>query len=157
GMVDLIGPAHKTEIAVYRLPSLFAAFLLVVTVAALGRLFLAEGAAILAGLMMASSLVLFGEALLAKTDASLAMSIAVAQYCLARVYRPAHPVPLWVGLLFWFAIGVSILLKGPVGPAIVALTAITLSIVERDIGWLRQSRPLPGIGLCLAVTLPWFI
>src|SRR6266481_2859118 len=155
--VELVGAVHKTEIAVYRLPSLAAAILLVVTTASLGGLFFGETTGILAGLMMASSLVLFGEAMLAKTDATLAASIAVAQFCLARIYRPDRPVPISISLLFWFAIGVSILIKGPVGPAVIALTVVSLCMIERDIAWLRLTRPVIGIVLMLAVTLPWFI
>ncbi len=60
-------------------------------------------------------------------------------------------------LLFWAALGVAILLKGPVTPMIVGLAVLALVIVDRRGGWLAALRPGPGIVLMLLIVLPWFV
>ena len=40
---------------------------------------------------------------------------------------------------------------------VIGLTAMALSIRDRDVRWLSRLRPLPGIPIMLAVALPWLI
>lgn len=65
--------------------------------------------------------------------------------------------PSWNAILFWFAIGAGIMVKGPVVPVIALLTMLTVAIADRSIGWLHGLRPVMGIPLVLAVVLPWFL
>ena len=60
-------------------------------------------------------------------------------------------------LVFWFSVGVGILIKGPITPLIPALAVLVLAVKDRSAGWLRALRPLPGLVLCLAIVLPWFV
>ena len=75
--------------------------------------------AVLAALMMCSSVLLGVEARLAKTDAMLLLTVVAAMGALARVYLswqrgedPAHPPWTWPAI-FWTAMAGGILLKGP--------------------------------------------
>lgn len=58
-------------------------------------------------------------------------------------------------------LGVSILLKGPVGPAVPLLAGLTLVAADRawrnGAPWLRALRPGWGVPLMLAAAAPWFI
>jgi 4-amino-4-deoxy-L-arabinose transferase-like glycosyltransferase len=51
----------------------------------------------------------------------------------------------------------GILLKGPITPMVVGLTALAASLADRRAAWLRALKPAWGIPLLLAAVLPWFI
>lgn len=145
----------------YRLPSILGAVLAVLLTFHLGRRALTASNAFLGAALLACSLLLVVEAHLAKTDAMLLASITGMQVALARFYirKPdASPEP-WLWLLFWSAAGFSILLKGPVGPVIAALTIIVLLIADRKnpyrFGWLKGLRPAVGLLLVAAMVAPW--
>ena len=72
--------------------------------------------------------------------------------------RGSPPRPrLGTAVVFWAAIGVGLLIKGPITPLVVGLAAAALSLKDRSGHWLRALRPLPGLVLCLLVVLPWFV
>jgi 4-amino-4-deoxy-L-arabinose transferase-like glycosyltransferase len=111
--------------------------------------------------MMMVSGILGVEARLAKTDAVLLFTVVLAMSVLARIYLAArrNKSPPGSGLLavFWTALAVSILVKGPLILMVVGLAAITLCILDRSARWLLALRPLPGIAWLLLLVLPWFI
>ncbi len=159
--VAVLGPAGDTTIWHYRLPSLAAAVGAVVLTAEVGAVF---GAGLVAGLLMAGVFLVLGEAHLATTDAVLLLTVVAAQLPLARLYRAAReagfapaPLPLGQVVLFWGALAVSILVKGPVGPMVVALTVLALGLAHRRGRWLLRLRPKAGLVGLLAVVLPWFV
>jgi 4-amino-4-deoxy-L-arabinose transferase-like glycosyltransferase len=53
--------------------------------------------------------------------------------------------------------GVSVLLKGPIGPMVPLLAGITLAVADRRAPWLRALRPMWGVPLMAAAAAPWFI
>jgi 4-amino-4-deoxy-L-arabinose transferase-like glycosyltransferase len=116
----------------------------------------------LAALMMAASTLLGAEARLAKTDAVLLFTIVAAMGVLARAYlAPRTPDGAKLGwgalAIFWTALAVGILIKGPVNLMVVGLTAATLSILDRSARWMLALRPLPGFGWFILIVLPWFV
>lgn len=144
------------EIWSYRLVSLMAALLAVGLTHATAKLFLTPKAALLAAVALAASLMLGAEAHLAKTDAMLLATVAAAQYVLARaIVRGRLPVLLAMG--FWAALAASILIKGPIGPMVVAFTVGAQCLIHRDLSLLRALRPLPGVALMVLLAAPWFI
>ena len=68
--------------------------------------------------------------------------------------KNSSPAAFWP---FWLAIAVGILVKGPVIAGIIALSIVTLCIIERDVRWLKRTRPLLGLPLLIAVVAPWLI
>src|SRR5262249_49706098 len=117
---DALGvPRAHTTIALYRVPSLLGAVggVLLTYWAALA--FVSRRAAVLAGLMMAASILLGVEARLAKTDAMLLLTCVAAMGALGRAYlgqREQDKVAAtgWVvPAIFWSALAGGILLKGP--------------------------------------------
>jgi 4-amino-4-deoxy-L-arabinose transferase-like glycosyltransferase len=150
------GDGPEAPLWVYRLPSLAGAVLSVLLVAVVGTPLFGRQVALLAAAVFAGGLVIGGEARIAKTDAVLLATILAAQAVLARLYlqRTAGRGGAFV---FWLAIAAGVLMKGPIGPMVPALTILALIAVERRTDWLRPLwTPVP-ILLALALALPWFV
>ncbi len=152
-----------TTIWLYRIPSLLGAIggVLLTYWAALA--FVDRRAALLAGLMMATCLLLSIEGRIAKTDACLLLTAVAAMGAMARAYLPEQRSKLighsaWtVPAIFWTALAASVLLKGPVVPLIVFLTVATLIAVDRSIRWVLALRPFLGVAWFALLVLPWFV
>ena len=161
---DAVGvPRAHYRIWLYRLPSLAGAIGAVLATFWAALAFVSRRAALLAGLMMAGSLLLNFEARLATTDAMLLFATVTAMGALGRTYlaqhgsgrAPAHP---WRRpAIFWTAIAVGVLLKGPLILMFVGLAAAALAVVDRSAAWLKQLRPMAGILWVLLLVLPWFV
>ncbi|MGI6245244.1 MAG: ArnT family glycosyltransferase [Pseudochelatococcus sp.] len=163
-------PQARTTIALYRLPSLFGAVAVVLGTYWAALVLLAgvanvpaRRAAFLAGAFMAASILLGVEARIAKTDAMLAACSIVAMAVLARAWLAraaagrSAPLPVSLALPFWLAVGVSILIKGPLLLMVAGLAAAVLCIRERSARWLLALRPLQGLTVVAAIALPWFL
>jgi 4-amino-4-deoxy-L-arabinose transferase-like glycosyltransferase len=155
-------PKARERIWLYRVPSLIGAVGAVLATYWCALAFVSRRGAILSALMLMASAILGAEARLAKTDATLLFTAVLAMAVLARAYLAARRTPAdqpgW-GLLaiFWTAIAVSILVKGPLILMFVGLAALTLSVLDRSARWLLTLRPLPGLIWLLLIVLPWFI
>lgn len=155
-------PYALSTVWLYRMPSLLGAI-----GAVLGTFWCALGfvdrrGAMLAGLMMAASVLLGVEARLATIDAMLLFTVVFAMGALARVYlqaRQAKSSRPGFGLLaiFWTSLALGVLLKGLVILMVVGLTSVTLSIFDRSVRWVWALRPLPGIAWAALLVLPWLI
>ncbi|RAU22927.1 glycosyl transferase [Paramagnetospirillum kuznetsovii] len=158
--VSLLSDKASAEIWPYRLPSALAAWAAVLMTFAFGRSLFGRETALLGAALLASCLILVSEAHQAKTDALMLATAVAAQGALGRFYmasKGAGPAPaIWVALVFWIAIGLSILLKGPVIPAIVVLTILALIIADKKAGWLVGLRPMTGMLVAAAIAGPWF-
>jgi 4-amino-4-deoxy-L-arabinose transferase-like glycosyltransferase len=154
-------PNARTSIWLYRLPSLIGAIGAVLATYWCALAFVSRRGAVLAALMMMSSSILGVEARLAKTDAVLLFTVVAAMAVLARVYlapRRGDPQPGWGQLaIFWTALAVGILIKGPMILMVVGLAAAALVVLDRSARWLLALRPLPGLLWLFLLVLPWFI
>ena len=83
----------RTTIWLYRLPSLFGAIGAVLLTYWAALAFVARRAALIAALMMASSILLGVEARLAKTDAMLLLTCVAAMGAMARIYLATRRAP----------------------------------------------------------------
>jgi 4-amino-4-deoxy-L-arabinose transferase-like glycosyltransferase len=156
-------PRAPLRIWLYRIPSLAGALGAVLLTYWTALAFVTRRGAVLAALIMCSSVLLSVEARLAKTDAMLLLTVVAAMGALARVYLswqrgedPAHPPWAWPAI-FWTALAGGILLKGPLILMFVALTIITLAILDRSASWLWRLRPVWGLMWMLVLVLPWFV
>jgi 4-amino-4-deoxy-L-arabinose transferase-like glycosyltransferase len=152
----------QARIWVYRIPSLIGAVGAVLLTYWTALAFVTRRGAILAALIMCSSVLLGAEARLAKTDAMLLLTVIAAMGAMARVYLswqrgedPAHPS--WSGpAIFWTALAGGILLKGPLILMFVGLAIVMLAILDRNANWLWRLRPVWGLMWLLVLVLPWF-
>jgi 4-amino-4-deoxy-L-arabinose transferase-like glycosyltransferase len=154
-----VSDAHTT-IWLYRLPSLFGAIGAVLLTYWAALAFVSRRIAYLAGVMMATSVLLSVEARLAKTDAMLLFCCVAAMGVMARAYLSqslGRDVSWGHALLLWTAIALGILLKGPLILMIAGLAAVSLTIADRSARWLLRLRPAPGIIWVLLLVLPWFV
>jgi 4-amino-4-deoxy-L-arabinose transferase-like glycosyltransferase len=144
----------------YRLPSLLGAVAAVLLTAWCGTLLFGPAAGFAGAVLLALSVMLGAEARLAKTDAGLLATIVAAQAVLARAYLAAHGgvrPQAGAALVFWGALGLGLLIKGPIILMVVGLTALPLCLVERRWRWLGLLRPWPWALIALAIVLPWLI
>jgi len=144
----------------YRLPSLIGALGAVLVTLAIGRRWMGAEAGFLGAAFLATTLLLGVEARQAKTDAVLLLTILLALAGLADAWMPdigAPPLVRTRWIPFWGAIGVGVLVKGPIILVVLALTSIALSIIDRRVAWFLRLRPWPGIAITLAIALPWLI
>src|SRR5580692_10948030 len=156
-------PRAQVRIWIYRVPSLIGAFGAMLLTYWTALAFVTRRGAILAALIMGSSVLLGVEARLAKTDAMLLLTVVAAMGALARVYLSwqrgddsPHQPWTWPAI-FWTALAGGILIKGPLILMFVALTIVTLAILDRSAAWLWRLRPIWGLMWMLVLVLPWFI
>jgi len=160
---EALGVPHaRTTIWLYRLPSLAGAIFAVLLTYWAALAFIPRRAALLAALMMASSVLLGVEARLAKTDAMLLASSVAAMGAFARIYlaiqrEPDAKIGWQQPAILWTAIAAGVLLKGPLILMFVGLAAIVLSIVDRSLQWLWSLRPVAGLIWLLLLVSPWFV
>ena len=145
----------EAPIWAYRIPSAIGAWLAALFTLWGARVLIGQREALLAGAMVATSLLLVAEGHIAKTDAALAATAAAALGALAHIFLGRGR---WgAALVFWLAIATSILLKGPIVPVIAAITLAVL-------WWQKETRPhfnrlhlLPGFALVVLLVAPWLI
>ncbi|HWC63633.1 MAG TPA: glycosyltransferase family 39 protein [Rhizomicrobium sp.] len=155
----------NTHIWTYRLPSLLGGIAAAWLTAWLGSLFTAE-VGLLAARLLIATLLLTAEAGMATTDAVLLASIVGMQAVLLSVWRAAKentaPPSTRLVMAGWAALAISILVKGPVGPAVALATIAALFVFDRQWKdrqwrWLAGTKPLKGVALALLIVLPWAI
>ena len=137
-----------------RLPSVVAAVVAVWLAYAAALPMVGRAGALLAGGMLATSLIFVFEAHIAKTDALLLASTTAVFLALARM-RVGRARGM--GYLFWGALGLSVLIKGPVGPTIAALCLLVLFAWERTARWARPLLNPLAIALFFAAFVPWLV
>jgi len=152
----------RARIWVYRLPSLAGALAAVLLTYWAALAFMGRMGALMAALLFASTLVLGVEARLAKTDAVVAATVVAAMGALARVYvaRTAGLAlaPGWrLPAIFWTAIGVGLLVKGPITPMVPLFAFLALAVKERAWRWGGALRPFSGLAWTLFLVAPWFV
>lgn len=146
------------DIAVYRVPSLLGLLLALVGTYRAGLLLYQPRLALIGTAFLGTSLVVFAEAHLAKTDAMLMGLCVWQQLSLLMIYRAylaGTTPPRSAFLAFWVIMGLAVLVKGPIAPLLALLTALSLVIWHRDLGLLRRMRVLSGLAIVAALVLPW--
>jgi len=162
--VALFGETDANAVWPYRLPSVLGAIAAVLLTFALGCVLFERRVAFLSAAILASSSLLVIEAHLAKTDAVLLATVLAAMLALARIHAAAREEREsgWgAPLVFWGALGVSALVKGPIGPMVALLTVAALWLADRRAGratrLVARLKPLVGVPLAMAIFAPWLI
>jgi 4-amino-4-deoxy-L-arabinose transferase-like glycosyltransferase len=156
-------PHALSTIWLYRIPSLVGAIGAVLLTYWAALAFVSRRAALLAGLMMASCVLLGIERLIAKTDAMLLMTVVAAMGAMARAYlsqgrgRLSASSAWTTAAVFWTALAAGVLLKGPLIVMVVGLAAVALIVVDRSATWMLSLKPLAGIIWLAILVLPWFL
>ncbi len=144
----------------YRLPSLLGATAAVLLTFAFGRHLFDRRVAFVGAALLASSLILVAEAHQAKTDAALLACSTAVMGVLGRLYLQARNGPTVAApevAALWLALGLGMLIKGPIAPLAMLLTIAALGLADRRWRWLATMKPATGLPIALAVVLPWAI
>lgn len=164
--VTLAGGPEPGRIWPHRLPSLLGGLAALLLTVGLGDRLFGKPVGFVAGLLLAAAPLLGVEVRMATTDGVLLALSLTALWALAGIrqrrdelrgvtqpwrWRWGEP------LLFWFALGLGLLIKGPLILLVVGGTVAGLLVAERRWRWLADLRPLAGVALALAVALPWFM
>jgi 4-amino-4-deoxy-L-arabinose transferase-like glycosyltransferase len=140
----------------YRLPSALGLALAALVTLWGGAALIGQRGALLGAGLYASGLLAGMEGMTAKTDSVLVGFTALALAALAHL-RMGGSRPKATALIFWSAIACGVLIKGPITPAIAALTLGGLALWERKAAWMKLLLWWPGPLLALAIALPWLI
>lgn len=163
--VALVSDVEARDIWAWRLPSVLGAMLAAAFTALAGARLYGPGAGFAAGGLFAVSVLLGAEAGIAKTDAMLAATLALAFYAfiaLRQAGEIADPARrrgagrLWA-VVWWGAVGAGALIKGPVAPVCAGLAVMALCVLERRIDWARPLAFWPGPLVAAAFVLPWLV
>lgn len=158
--VTVLSTATSPERWPYRLPSALGALAAVLLLFAAGERLFDRKTGFLAAALLGSSLMLVWEAHIAKTDAVLLATVMAAQFALVRLFvadRDSVPAPGWAPYMLWASLGVGILIKGPITPLVVGLTAIGMWVFGFWRDFWRQAKPLIGVPLMALIAAPWFV
>ncbi len=158
--VAVTSSVENRDIAPYRIPSILGAMLAAAACAWAGAAMFGQRAGFLAGAMLGASFLLSTEAGIAKTDAMLCGAVTLAMAGLARIYLAsrAGEVPIRPHkLMFWLGLGLSMLIKGPIGLIVVVPAIIALSVWDRDARWLKRLGWGWGLPLVALIIGPWAI
>jgi 4-amino-4-deoxy-L-arabinose transferase-like glycosyltransferase len=150
----------RRKIWLYRLSSLAGATASILLTYWLALAFVARGPALLAALLLGSTVLLGVEAHLAKTDAVLLATILAAMGAFARMvlgHRDEQAARWRLPAIFWSAIGLGLLIKGPITPMIPLFTGLALFALSRRAPWFAHLKLLPGLIWALLLALPWFV
>ena len=170
------------QIWAWRIPSLLGAMLTVCALFWGGCALFNRNAAFAAATLAGTTLLISSEAHIAKTDSALVGFVTLAMAALAHLRKSdadkrgllpkqadatesAEKARLMrvtsgekaLSVLFWFAIGLGTLIKGPIAPMIAGLCIAMLVAWERRTSWLRPLLFWPGPLLMTVIVLPWFL
>ncbi len=148
-------PEHR-QIWTYRIPSLLGALIAVLVTAWMASRLFGRQTGLAAGMVLASCMSLGFEARIGKTDAALLASVVVAQFALMHAYL-GQAVSRRMAAAFWAALGVGVMLKGPIILLVVGSTTLALVLWDRRAAWLNSLRPIWGAPLTLLIAAPWYI
>lgn len=138
----------------YRIPSALGAMFAALATLWAGRALIGPRGAFIAATLFASGILLGFEGMTAKTDAPLLGAIAVMMGALAHL-RLGGARSKRMALVFWGALAVAVLIKGPVAPVVAGLTLATLVIWERRADWMKPLLWWPGPVLAALIVTPW--
>lgn len=106
------------------------------------------------------------------TDGMYMCLISVGQACLATMYAAHHrgkPSPPWAAPLFWTAMGLAGLTKGPQGLVMQIFTLVILLVLDvkgdrrshrswtQAVSWWRELKPIIALPILFIVVAPWLI
>ncbi len=162
--VKLTSQVQTRNIFPYRLPSLLGAALAAAACAWGASRAFGTRVGLKAGLLFAVTFMLSTEAFWAKTDAVLCGLVTLMMVTLSQIYlrnrdieKADAPRMFRVKLVFWLAVAGTIMIKGPIGPMILAVSLLMLGLWDRKCRWMARLGWGWGLILTLLICGPWAI
>lgn len=152
----LAGSSHDRDIRIYRIPSILAVTLAVLSLFWLGRGLVGSETALIGAALFAVAPLTVLVSQLAIAEGLSLFPATVAMLALARLYTNAEE-PFWTALIFWVALGIAITINALLVPILVVATLIAIYVWDRDLTWLKRLRPVIGLPIALALASPWIL
>lgn len=153
--VTTLSDVHKREIWAWRVPSLLGAVIATLATFWGGIVLVGRRAAFVSAALLATSVLLSTEGMIAKTDAMVCGLTALAMAALARIFLRAGGGR--TAIVFWAALACGVLMKGPITPMVVGLAVIAVIAWKRDVQWLRPLANVIGVAVAALIIAPWLI
>lgn len=154
----LAGEGLAREITVYRLPGMLSVTLAVLALYWFSVPLIGTTAALIAAALFAVAPLTVLVAHLAIAEGLSLLPATLAMLMLLRIYAaPSDEDTRPLALLFWAALGFSVLINALLVPIIVLVTLIGLYVMDRDLSWLKRVPIWPGLPLAIAIASPWLI
>jgi 4-amino-4-deoxy-L-arabinose transferase-like glycosyltransferase len=156
--VAAVSSSEARAIWAYRIPSLLGAMLAAAACAWGAEALFGAVPGLVAGAVLGVSTLLVLNADLATADGVLAGVVTLTMAAFARLYAAGKgeaQAGARTRFLFWLGLGLAILDKGPVGPAIVLVAGVTLAIWDRGAPWAKTLGWVWGLILVAAIVGPW--
>ncbi|MFA5940891.1 MAG: glycosyltransferase family 39 protein [Sinimarinibacterium sp.] len=141
-----------------RLPSFLLGVGMLALIGSLARRQRSEEQAWIAMLVLASTVVFFVSAGAVLTDTTLAFTTALAMVAFWRgVASEGQAAPVW-RYVFFIALGLGLLAKGPVSLALVGAPILAWTLICGELWRAVRTLPWPtGIALTALIALPWYV
>lgn len=154
----IAGEGHARDIWVYRMPGLIAVGLSVLALFWLSAPLIGWGPAMMASGLFAAAPLTGALAQLAITEGLALLPAVVAMLALLRIYvsEPGADTRGFAALL-WTAIGLGVLLNALQLPILIGVTLAALTVIDRDVSWLKRTHFLFGLPLALFIAHPWLV
>lgn len=136
----------------FRFPNALSAFLCIVILYCTLRRRFPEEAAFISSVVLLSSFGFFAMARIVTLDMFFTLWLFCALISFAGYYRERKT---WFLYLFYVALGLATLTKGPVCVILAGITIIIFLVTERNLAFLRELRLLRGLSIYAIITLPW--
>lgn len=156
----IFGAQTRHQAWPYRVPSLIATSLIIPLTAWLGTALFGAETGLLAACFLFFSTLFGAESRMATIDTVLLLDILIIEALLLRHFQDLNThktTPRFITISFWLALGVGLMLKGPVVLIPGLGTPAALSLTERNLSIWRRLSAQWGWLIMIAVGLPWFI
>ncbi|HEY3278174.1 MAG TPA: glycosyltransferase family 39 protein [Syntrophorhabdaceae bacterium] len=110
--------------------------------------------AFIGAMILMSSMGFFAMAKIVTLDMFFTLWLFLSLMFFYGYYRERKPLFIY---LFYAAMGLATLTKGPVAIILLGLTIFAYLVIERDISFLKEMKWVKGLILYLLVTLPWIV
>jgi 4-amino-4-deoxy-L-arabinose transferase-like glycosyltransferase len=137
-----------------RLPALLAGLGMLWLTYEMGRGLRGRAFGLGAAALLLASVYFLGMASVVTTDPPFAFFLVLAWYAFRR--HDLDPGGRWIWL-FWTAAGLALLTKGPLGPALLAVSVGAYLVAAGRARDAARMRLLPGVALALAINVPWSV
>jgi hypothetical protein len=140
----------------YRVISAIAVLLCILSLYLLSKNIIGREASFNASLILASSLLVIAEAHIAKTDSILLLLSTIIFITLLKYFKRIKEKNIFNFFLLWTSIGLSILIKGPILILLFCISIICISLIEKNIIWIKNTKPFLGLLLVILISVPWY-
>ncbi|MDR2017395.1 MAG: glycosyltransferase family 39 protein [Syntrophobacterales bacterium] len=138
----------------FRLPNALSALICVMALYFGARRWFGSDVAFLSSVILMSSFGFFAMARIVTLDMFFSLWLFLSVLCFYGYYREQKPLFVY---LFFVAMGLSTLTKGPVSIILVGTTIFIFLLSEKNLSFLKEMKWIRGLAIYLIVTVPWIV